>query len=48
MVAAFFADLTLVDPGLTDDVWAWRPDGRSRPRPAGDVMTVLGGVARKD
>jgi len=45
-VAAFFADLTLVDPGLTD-VWAWRPDGDPA-EAAGDVMTVLGGVARKD
>ncbi len=44
-VAAFFVDMTLVDPGLTD-VWAWRPDGESA-EAASDVMTVLGGVARK-
>jgi hypothetical protein len=45
-VAAFFVDMTLVDPGLTD-VWAWRPDGEPA-EAASDVMTVLGGVARKD
>jgi hypothetical protein len=44
-VAAFFGDFTLVEPGLVD-VWAWRPDARSVAMPT-DVMTVLGGVARK-
>ena len=45
-VAAFFGGMTLVEPGLTD-VWAWRPDGDTVVT-AGDVMTVIGGVARKD
>lgn len=45
-VAAFFGDLTLVEPGLTD-AWAWRPDGRPAENP-GDVMTLLAAVARKD
>jgi hypothetical protein len=45
-VAAFFGDLTLLEPGLTD-VWAWRPEtGQVVNR--SDVMTVFGGVARKD
>ena len=45
-VAAFFGDLTLVEPGLTD-VWAWRPDGDAVAT-ASEVMTLLGAVARKD
>ena len=45
-VAAFFGDLTLVEPGLTD-VWRWRPDA-DPVLAAGDVMTVVGGVATKD
>jgi hypothetical protein len=45
-VGAFFGNMTLVDPGLTD-VWAWRPDGE-RAQAVSDAMTVLGGVARKD
>lgn len=45
-VAVFFGGMTLVAPGLTD-VWAWRPDADSVVT-AGDVMTVVGGVARKD
>ena len=44
-VAAFFGDLALVEPGLAD-VWRWRPDG-GQVTTAGNVMTVLGGVARK-
>jgi hypothetical protein len=45
-IAAFFGDMTLVEPGLTE-VWAWRPD----PGPVtvhADALTLLGGVARKD
>jgi S-adenosyl methyltransferase len=45
-IAAFFGDFTMVDPGLTE-IWAWRPDA-SPVRIAADVMTVYGGVARKD
>ena len=45
-VEAFFGDLALVEPGLVD-VWRWRPDADAVAT-AGDVMTVLGGVARKD
>jgi hypothetical protein len=45
-VRVFFGDMTLLEPGLTD-VWAWRPDGDSVVT-AGDVMTVVGGVGRKD
>jgi hypothetical protein len=45
-VAAFFGDFTLVDPGLKD-VWAWRPAVR-RVRATDDLMTLIGGVARKD
>ena len=44
-VEAFFGDLDLVEPGFTE-VWDWRPDADS-PVSAGDVMTVVGGVARK-
>jgi hypothetical protein len=45
-VAAFFGDLTLVEPGLTE-IWNWRPDaGQATIYP--HVLTVLGGVARKD
>jgi len=45
-IAAFFGDMTLLEPGLTE-VWAWRPDTvpvAIRPH----TLTVLGGVARKD
>jgi hypothetical protein len=45
-IAAFFGDLTLVEPGLTE-VWAWRPDPGAAGVHAG-ALTVLGGVARKD
>ena len=45
-IAAFFGDLTLVEPGLTE-VWAWRPDPGAATVHAG-ALTVLGGVARKD
>ncbi|HUJ05006.1 MAG TPA: SAM-dependent methyltransferase [Streptosporangiaceae bacterium] len=45
-VAAFFGDLTVVEPGLTD-VWDWQPDADTVVV-SGDVMTVIGGVARKD
>lgn len=44
-ITAFFGDMKLVEPGLTD-VWAWRPEiNGSQLR--SDVMTVLGGVAEK-
>jgi hypothetical protein len=46
-ILPFFGDLTLVEPGLTD-VWAWRPDDDAATVNSSDVMTVLGGVARKD
>jgi hypothetical protein len=45
-IAKFFGDLTLVAPGLVD-VWDWRPGGEVVPI-ASDVMTVLGGVAKKE
>ncbi len=45
-VAVFFEGMTLVEPGLTD-VWKWRPDAESVVI-GSDVMTVIGGVARKD
>jgi S-adenosyl methyltransferase len=45
-IAGFFGDLTLVEPGLVD-VWEWRPDSEVVANTT-DVMTVLGGVARKD
>jgi hypothetical protein len=45
-IAAFFGDLTLVEPGLVE-VWKWRPDAESVTNPS-DVMTVVGGVARKN
>lgn len=44
-IAAFFGDLQLVDPGLTE-IWEWRPDGDLVANPS-TVMTVIGGVARK-
>ncbi|HET7016702.1 MAG TPA: SAM-dependent methyltransferase [Streptosporangiaceae bacterium] len=44
-IAAFFGDLSLVEPGLTE-VWEWRPDGELVANPS-SVMTVIGGVARK-
>ncbi len=44
-IAAFFGDLPLVEPGLTE-VWHWRPDGNVVTNPS-NVMTVIGGVARK-
>ncbi len=45
-IAAFFGDLTLLEPGLVD-VWDWRPDSDVAAI-SSDFMTVLGGVARKD
>jgi hypothetical protein len=45
-IAAFFGGMTLVEPGLTD-VWDWRPDD-ALVVTAGNVMTVVGGVGRKD
>jgi SAM-dependent methyltransferase len=45
-VAAFFGDMTLVNPGLTE-AWSWRPDGDPVVTRS-DVMTLLAGVARKD
>ncbi len=45
-IAAFFGDLTLVEPGLTD-VWAWRPDSDEVVTTT-DFMRILGGVVRKD
>jgi hypothetical protein len=45
-IAAFFGDMTLVEPGLTE-VWAWRPDPGAATVHVGG-LTVLGGVARKD
>jgi hypothetical protein len=45
-IAAFFGDLTLVEPGLTE-VWAWQPEPGAAAVQAG-ALTVLGGVARKD
>ena len=45
-IAAFFGDMTLVEPGLTE-VWAWRPaPGAAKVRVG--ALTVLGGIARKD
>jgi hypothetical protein len=44
-IAAFFGDLPLVEPGLTE-VWEWRPEGERVANPS-SVMTVIGGVARK-
>jgi hypothetical protein len=45
-IEAFFGDMTLVEPGLTD-VWAWRPDVVSDTTTT-DFMRILGGVARKN
>lgn len=45
-IAAFFGDLTLAEPGLTE-VWAWRPDTRPATVHRG-ILTVLGGAAIKD
>jgi SAM-dependent methyltransferase len=45
-IAAFFGDLTLLEPGLVD-VWDWRPDS-DVVATTSDVLTLLGGVARKD
>ncbi len=44
-IAAYFGDLQLVEPGLTE-VWEWRPEGDLVANPS-DVMTVIGGVAAK-
>jgi S-adenosyl methyltransferase len=44
-ISAFFGDLTLVEPGLTD-IWAWRPDGDIVATTT-DFMRILGGAARK-
>jgi hypothetical protein len=45
-IAAFFGDLTLVEPGLVA-AWAWRPDSPVVVT-ASDVVTVRVGVARRD
>ena len=45
-IAAFFGDLTLAEPGLTE-VWAWRPAPGAATVHTG-ALTILGGVARKD
>jgi hypothetical protein len=45
-VAAYFGDLTLVEPGLTE-IWAWRPDNDAFGL-GGDFMRMIGGVGRKD
>ncbi len=45
-IAAFFGDLTLVEPGLTE-IWEWRPDPGAVTVRVG-ALTVLGGVAGKD
>jgi len=45
-ITRFFGELTMVEPGLTD-VWEWRPEGDPITNPS-EVMTVVGGVARKD
>jgi hypothetical protein len=45
-IAAFFGDMTLVEPGLTE-AWSWRPDGDPVVA-SSDVMTLLAGVARKN
>ena len=45
-IAAFFGDMTLVEPGLTD-AWSWRPDSESV-LPESDPLTMLAGVDRKD
>jgi hypothetical protein len=44
-IAAFFGDLTLVEPGLVD-IWDWRPDGEVVVNHS-DFLTVVGGVAVK-
>lgn len=46
-IAAFFGGMPLVEPGLTE-VWAWRPGADDGPVDSSDVMTVVGGVARKN
>jgi hypothetical protein len=45
-IAAFFGDMTLVPPGLTE-LWAWHQD-LGQVIEGSDVMTFLGGVAKKD
>jgi hypothetical protein len=45
-IAAFFGGLTLLEPGLVD-VWDWRPDS-DVVTTSSDVLTLVGGVARKD
>ncbi len=45
-IATFSGDLTLAEPGLVE-AWEWRPDSEVVVA-VSDVMTVLGGVARKD
>lgn len=46
-IAAFFGDLTLMEPGLVE-VWRWRSDCDETVVMSSDVMRPLGGVARKD
>jgi S-adenosyl methyltransferase len=43
-IAAFFGDMRLVAPGLTE-AWAWRPDPGAVTVHAG-ALTVLGGTSR--
>lgn len=45
-IADFFGDFTIVEPGLVD-IWDWRPDEDTVTNTS-DVMTLTGGVARKD
>jgi hypothetical protein len=45
-ITAFFGDFTLLEPGLVD-VWDWRPDEETVNN-SSDVMTLTGGLARKD
>jgi hypothetical protein len=45
-IEAFFGDMTLVEPGLTD-IWAWRPDDVTDTTTT-DFMRMLGGAARKN
>lgn len=45
-IGAFFGDFTLIEPGLVD-VWDWRPEEETVTN-SSDVMTLTGGLARKD
>jgi hypothetical protein len=46
-IAGFFGDLTVVEPGLVE-VWHWRSEDDEIAVMASDVISPLGGVARKD